>query len=159
MAHTDLRLTRITTWELSRRVTDNKYHIYDINQFEQKNRSGSPILANPRKSVEQTVSRTTTSNNIIPENEANVNKNSANIVEGEGNSPNVVLQKDGESGTIDTDDSAIWRYKSSESYKINEALRSGKELSAEQAEFVEQLDRELERVPKYRGKVYRIYNF
>ena len=39
---------------------DNKYHIYDVNQFNEKRKSGSPILSNPRKSVEQTVSRATT---------------------------------------------------------------------------------------------------
>ena len=47
-----------------------------------KNRSDSPIQTNPRKSVEQTVSRTTTSTNSISEKGKKVNKsdekNSAN---------------------------------------------------------------------------------
>lgn len=81
---------------------DNKYHIYDITNLNEKRRaanqsptglsqvtktdaikndssdSGNPILSNPRKSVEQTVSRTTTSTNSIPENSQNVNSISEN---------------------------------------------------------------------------------
>ena len=56
---------------------DKAYHIYDINQFEivseNKNRSDSPIQTNPRKSVEQTVSRTTTSTDSISEKSEKVN--------------------------------------------------------------------------------------
>ena len=78
-----------------------------------------------------------------------------------------VLQNDGESGKIDStsenpnkvEDSAIWHYKSSESYKINEAIRSGRELTTEESAFIEDLDSELENVPKYRGVVYRNMTF
>ncbi len=47
---------------------DNTYHIYDINQFGNVNRSGNPVLSNPRKSVEQTVSRATTPAHSVPQN-------------------------------------------------------------------------------------------
>ena len=56
-------------------------------------------------------------------------------------------------------DGAIWRYKSSESYKINEAIRSGRELTAEESAFIEELDRELEKAPKYSGVTYRNISF
>ena len=52
---------------------DNAYHIYDINQFENINRSGNPVQENPRKSVEQTVSRVTTPTDSIPHPDASVN--------------------------------------------------------------------------------------
>ncbi len=60
---------------------------------------------------------------------------------------------------ITGEDSAIWRYKSSESYKINEAIRSGRELTDEESAFVEELDRELEKTPKYSGVTYRNISF
>ena len=69
-----------------------------------------------------------------------------------------VLQNDAVDGTIENDD-AIWRYKSSESYKINEAIRSERELTAEELEFIEELDKELSRVPKFSGVVYRNMTF
>lgn len=54
---------------------DKQYHIYDVNQFENAKRSDSPILSNPRKSVEQTVSRTITSKDSITDSTENVNRN------------------------------------------------------------------------------------
>ena len=54
---------------------------------------------------------------------------------------------------------AIWQYKSSESYKINEAIRSGRELTEEESAFIEELDRELEKTPKYSGVTYRNISF
>ncbi len=70
-----------------------------------------------------------------------------------------VLQNDGGSDTIETADDAIWRYKSSESYKINEAIRSGRRLTAEESAFIEELDRDLEKTPKYSGVTYRNISF
>lgn len=69
------------------------------------------------------------------------------------------LSNDTNSGTIDTADDAIWKYKSSESYKINEAIRSGRELTAEESTFIEELDRDLEKTPKYSGVTYRNISF
>lgn len=70
-----------------------------------------------------------------------------------------VLQNDGVGDKIEESNDAIWRYKSSESYKINEAVRSGRELTEEESAFIEELDRELEKTPKYSGVVYRNMSF
>lgn len=53
---------------------------------------------------------------------------------------------------------ALLRYKSSESYVINEALRTGK-LTDEQRMFVEKLDSALSKIPKYHGNLARTINF
>ena len=53
----------------------------------------------------------------------------------------------------------ILKYKSSESYKINEKLNHSLELTKEDRNFIENLDRELESVPIYKGKVYRNITF
>ncbi len=50
---------------------------------------------------------------------------------------------------------AINRYISSDSYKINEKLRSGTELSNDEKEFIRDLDNALEKIPSYEGTVYR----
>lgn len=50
---------------------------------------------------------------------------------------------------------ALMRYISSDSYKINDKLRRGAALSRKDREFVENLDRALEKLPEYRGTVYR----
>lgn len=51
--------------------------------------------------------------------------------------------------------SAINTYISSNSYKINEKLRSGSELSIQEKEFVNNLDNALKKLPIYQGIVYR----
>lgn len=53
---------------------------------------------------------------------------------------------------------ALLRYKSSESYVINEALRTGK-LTDEQKMFVNKLDNALSKMPKYDGNLVRTINF
>lgn len=53
---------------------------------------------------------------------------------------------------------ALLRYKSSESYVINEALRAGK-LTDEQRMFVNKLDSALSKIPKYHGNLARTINF
>lgn len=51
--------------------------------------------------------------------------------------------------------SAINTYISSESYKINEKLRSGEKLNNNEQEFVNNLDSALNKMPNYEGTVYR----
>jgi hypothetical protein len=64
---------------------DSTYHIYDINQFDLSNKkgSGSPVLSNPRKSVDQTVSRATTPTNNISHPGDSVNRENAEILRGD----------------------------------------------------------------------------
>lgn len=50
---------------------------------------------------------------------------------------------------------ALNEYVSSGSYKINEALRSGEEITDEQKEFVRQLDSALSKMPLYEGLLIR----
>lgn len=50
---------------------------------------------------------------------------------------------------------ALRRYISSDSYKINEKLRNGQPLSANEEKLVQALDSALEKLPVYQGKVYR----
>ena len=50
---------------------------------------------------------------------------------------------------------AINTYISSESYKINEKLRSGTELSDDEKAFVSNLDSALNKLPSYEGTAYR----
>lgn len=50
---------------------------------------------------------------------------------------------------------ALNEYISSGSYKINAPLRDGEALSDEQMEFMRHLDSALEKMPIYKGKVYR----
>ena len=53
---------------------------------------------------------------------------------------------------------ALLRYKSSDSYGINEALRTGK-LTDEQRMLVDKLDSALSKIPKYHGNLVRTINF
>lgn len=53
---------------------------------------------------------------------------------------------------------ALLRYKSSDSYVINEALRTGK-LTDEQRMLVDKLDSALSKIPKYHGNLVRTINF
>lgn len=57
------------------------------------------------------------------------------------------------------EESAIMRYIGSDSYKINEPLRNGTELTQDQKEWVEVLDRALEKMPVYEGEVTRSLSF
>ncbi|SDY13465.1 phage minor capsid protein [Eubacterium barkeri] len=54
---------------------------------------------------------------------------------------------------------AVKRYISSESYKINEALRSGEPLSKTEINFVAHLDGAINKLPKYNGTLYRSVTF
>ena len=58
--------------------------------------------------------------------------------------------------------SALYQYKSFESYPINEALRNAKDmsdLSPAQQQFVKRLDSALSKIPKYEGDLIRTVNF
>lgn len=54
---------------------------------------------------------------------------------------------------------ALVSYKSSESYKINAALRDGNTLTSEQARLVKKIDRALQKLPTYRGMANRHISF
>ncbi len=54
---------------------------------------------------------------------------------------------------------AVLRYKSSESYHINAALRENETLSEAEQEFVDTLDEALLQLPTYEGTVYRNLTF
>lgn len=55
--------------------------------------------------------------------------------------------------------SAIMKYIGSDSYKINEALRNGTNLTQDQKEWVKVLDEALEKIPVYEGQVTRSLSF
>lgn len=58
--------------------------------------------------------------------------------------------------------SALYQYKSFESYPINEALRNAKDMSdllPAQQQFVKRLDSALSKIPKYEGDLIRTVNF
>lgn len=55
--------------------------------------------------------------------------------------------------------SAIMRYIGSDSYKINEVLRNGTNLTQDQKEWVKLLDEALEKIPVYEGQVTRSLSF
>ena len=57
------------------------------------------------------------------------------------------------------EESAIMRYIGSDSYKINEPLRNGTELTQDQKEWIKVLDRALEKMPVYEGEVTRSLSF
>lgn len=54
---------------------------------------------------------------------------------------------------------ALLNYISSDSYKINEVLRKGLELTSEQQELCKNLDSALKKIPTYRGSVSRSIDF
>ena len=54
---------------------------------------------------------------------------------------------------------AILRYKSSDSYKINEKLYSGQEINEQEAKLVADINSALDKLPIYQGKVYRNLSF
>ena len=57
------------------------------------------------------------------------------------------------------EESAIIRYIGSDSYKINEPLRNGSELTQDQKEWIKRLDRALDKMPVYEGEVTRSLSF
>ena len=57
------------------------------------------------------------------------------------------------------EESAIIRYIGSDSYKINEPLRNGSELTQDQKEWIKTLDRALDKMPVYEGEVTRSLTF
>lgn len=70
------------------------------------------------------------------------------------------LKKDIESVKLTSEDEqAVYRYIGSESFTINESLRLGEELTAEQNSFIKSLDKALEKLPKYEGRVKRSLSF
>lgn len=55
---------------------------------------------------------------------------------------------------------ALNKYMSSESYVLNEKLRRGIKLSVDEQKLVEKLDSALEKMPEYKGTVYRsVFDF
>lgn len=68
------------------------------------------------------------------------------------------VEKD-ELGLTSNQKSAIMRYIGSDSYKINEPLRKGTELTQDQKEWVKILDEALEKIPVYEGQVTRSLSF
>lgn len=59
----------------------------------------------------------------------------------------------------EAEEGALLAYKSSESYKINDALRNGTELSEYQKSIVANLDSALEKLPAKKGTFYRNISF
>ena len=81
------------------------------------------------------------------------------LMENYRNAKNAVANSD-ESGIIkvelnEQELGAINAYISSDSYKINEKLRSRAELSIQEKELVNNLDKALQKMPVYQGVVYR----
>ncbi len=80
------------------------------------------------------------------------------------------LRESAESGTISKNKSllgeltqdetgALLRYKSSESYKINDKLRSGSVMNPIDQEMVARMDSALSKMPTYQGTLYRNLSF
>ncbi len=81
---------------------------------------------------------------------ANVNEQNMSVADANGNSPtNLTVDEEG----------AILKYKSSESYALNEKMYLQKALTDEENEFVRRLLSALAKLPKYQGKVYRNITF
>ncbi len=59
----------------------------------------------------------------------------------------------------DSEINAIMAYKSGGSYTLNAKLREGVELNESEQEIVNSLDKALEKLPTYKGKVYRNIQF
>lgn len=72
----------------------------------------------------------------------------------------VVTSNKGDTISLTSSESgALIRYKSFESYTINDALRSGRDLSDSEQDFVRDLDSALSKTPKYRGNLVRTVDF
>ena len=66
-----------------------------------------------------------------------------------------------ENGTIpltEDEQRAVNQYISSEAYKINEKLRNGESLTEDDQKLIDDLDRAMDKMPKYEGTVYRSIN-
>ena len=61
--------------------------------------------------------------------------------------------------SFENEPDAIYTYKSSESYKINQALRNNSDLSDSDVKLIKRLDKQLEETPTYEGVVYRNLSF
>jgi hypothetical protein len=59
----------------------------------------------------------------------------------------------------DEEAGALNRYVSSDSYKINEKLRNQEKLSDEEKKFLADFDKALDKMPEYKGTVYRNITF
>lgn len=59
----------------------------------------------------------------------------------------------------DDETAAVKRYVSSDSYKINERLRSRSPLTQDERQFVNELDHALDKLPDYNGTVFRNISF
>ena len=64
-----------------------------------------------------------------------------------------------EAGALFRAGDGLAQYKSSESYKLNAALREGTKLTPEQEQLVKELDDDLESMPVYTGPVSRTISF
>lgn len=69
------------------------------------------------------------------------------------------LEQGGTTELSETDIGAIYNYMSAKSYKINEKLRSGVELSKEDRETIKSLDEALKKMPTYSGNLLRSLYF
>ena len=65
------------------------------------------------------------------------------------------LKEEDNEGYNEGEKLALNRYISSDSYKINEKLRTGMPLDEEDTKFIENLDRALEKSPRYEGDLIR----
>lgn len=65
------------------------------------------------------------------------------------------LKEEDNEGYNEDEKLALNRYISSDSYKINEKLRTGMPLDEEDTKFIENLDRALEKSPRYEGDLIR----
>lgn len=136
----------------------------------QKKKAGEVSVRGNSKGAEGT--RQDVSGEIVPTNErASIVQNAENANATVENA-DAELQSGEDSGTINHDvavlDSygvsdegkrAFLQYKSSESYKINEKLRNGLELSEDDVQLVRGMDEALEKLPTYSGKTYREIDF
>lgn len=57
------------------------------------------------------------------------------------------------------EEQSVYRYIGSESYTLNESLRLGEELTQDQEELSKNLDKALDKLPKYTGEVTRSLSF
>ena len=64
-------------------------------------------------------------------------------------------QESGSAQLTDSEKSAVTKYISPDSYKINEKLRNGEPLTSEDQEWANNLDSALDKMPKFEGEVFR----
>lgn len=75
------------------------------------------------------------------------------------NSGSATMGKTSLKSLTEAERGALLQYKSSESYKVNAKLRDGITLTKAEQKMVEELDRALEKLPRYEGTVYRRLSF